>query len=99
MIVSNVVLDVGVAVVFVNHFISLGKTSLQLILLLGRIQMGVMFGLAIDMYTIINCAYVIVIAIKILSTRKAEIFIQLKTAMALTLCSAQALFSLWAAKN
>ena len=52
MIVPNVVLDVGVAVVFVNHFVSLGKTSLQLIFLLGRIQIEVMFGLAIDTYNI-----------------------------------------------
>ena len=45
MVVTNVVLDVGIAVVFVNHLVSLGKTGLELILLLGRIQLGVMFGL------------------------------------------------------
>ena len=45
MVVVDVVLDVGVAVVFVNHLVSLGKTGLELILLLGRIQLGVMFGL------------------------------------------------------
>ena len=45
MVVTDVVLDVGIAVVFVNHLVSLGKTGLELILLLGRIQLGVMFGL------------------------------------------------------
>ena len=45
MVVTNVVLDVGVAIVFVNHPVSLDKTGLELILLLGRIQLGVMFGL------------------------------------------------------
>ena len=45
MVVTDVVLDVGIAIVFVNHLVSLGKTGLELILLLGRIQLGVMFGL------------------------------------------------------
>ena len=45
MVVVDVVLDVGVAIVFVNHLVSLGKTGLELIILLGRIQLGVMFGL------------------------------------------------------
>ena len=42
---TDVVLDVGIAVVFVNHLVSLGKSGLELNLLLGRIQLGVMFGL------------------------------------------------------
>ena len=45
MVVTDVVLDVGIAVVFVNHLVSLGKSGLELNLLLGRIQLGVMFGL------------------------------------------------------
>ena len=35
MVVVDVVLDVGIAVVFVNHLVSLGKPGLELNLLLG----------------------------------------------------------------
>jgi hypothetical protein len=36
MVVTDMVLDVGIAVVFVNHLVSLGKTGLELILLTSR---------------------------------------------------------------
>jgi hypothetical protein len=50
MVVIDVVLGVGIAVVFLNHFVGLGKASLELSFLLWRFQIGVILCLFINTF-------------------------------------------------